>query len=372
MSGIIAKPRSKWVDIAKGITIAALVLIHIDYNFPDSKLFPTSILLGGVWRTPVFFVIGGFFIKEEKLVDSVGFIKRKIKTLYLPLLYFVIPAVILHNTFIDIGWYDTVSEYGNKVMAYWSMGELIKNLILSVCLAGREPILGGMWFVYVLFMALSGLSIISYILRKIFKEDRRYELARLIVLFALCVMSCTASRLFDFTIPRFNNTLTAMWLIYCGYKLKNQLQLKFDNIYVLCLTSIILYHNATVVGGVGLNTNFYNDAITLTVASVAALYVVRFISRKIENSGVGSIFALCGHSSFYILALHFVGYKLCTYMLMLVGVDVSLSALKAPTGNSILYLILYFTCALLFPLFFRWLFRKIKIWIMHNILQLPS
>ena len=197
MSGIIAKPRSKWVDIAKGITIAALVLIHIDYNFPDSKLFPTSILLGGVWRTPVFFVIGGFFIKEEKLVDSVGFIKRKIKTLYLPLLYFVIPAVILHNTFIDIGWYDTVSEYGNKVMAYWSMGELIKNLILSVCLAGREPILGGMWFVYVLFMALSGLSIISYILRKIFKEDRRYELARLIVLFALCVMSCTASRLFD-------------------------------------------------------------------------------------------------------------------------------------------------------------------------------
>lgn len=372
MSGIIAKPRSKWVDIAKGITIAALVLIHIDYNFPDSKLFPTSILLGGVWRTPVFFVIGGFFIKEEKLVDSVGFIKRKIKTLYLPLLYFVIPAVILHNTFIDIGWYDTVSEYGNKVMVYWSMGELIKNLILSVCLAGREPILGGMWFVYVLFMALSGLSIISYILRKIFKEDRRYELARLIVLFALCVMSCTASRLFDFTIPRFNNTLTAMWLIYCGYKLKNQLQLKFDNIYVLCLTSIILYHNATVVGGVSLNTNFYNDAITLTVASVAALYVVCFISRKIENSGVGSFFALCGHSSFYILALHFVGYKLCTYMLMLVGVDVSLSALKAPTGNSILYLILYFTCALLFPLFFRWLFRKIKIWIMHNILQLPS
>ena len=66
MSGIIAKPRSKWVDIAKGITIAALVLIHIDYNFPDSKLFPTSILLGGVWRTPVFFVIGGFFIKEEE------------------------------------------------------------------------------------------------------------------------------------------------------------------------------------------------------------------------------------------------------------------------------------------------------------------
>lgn len=26
MSGIIAKPRSKWVDIAKGITIAALCI----------------------------------------------------------------------------------------------------------------------------------------------------------------------------------------------------------------------------------------------------------------------------------------------------------------------------------------------------------
>ena len=72
----ISKTRSKWVDIAKGITIAALVLIHIDYTFPDSKLFPISVLLGGVWRTPVFFIIGGFFIKEEKLISPIAFIKR--------------------------------------------------------------------------------------------------------------------------------------------------------------------------------------------------------------------------------------------------------------------------------------------------------
>ena len=368
----ISKTRSKWVDIAKGITIAALVLIHIDYTFPDSKLFPISVLLGGVWRTPVFFIIGGFFIKEEKLISPIAFIKRKIETLYLPLLYFVIPAVLLHNVFFNIGWYDTASDYGNKIISYWSAGEFIKNIILSVCLAGREPIMGAMWFVYVLFMALSAFSIISYVLKKIFKEYKQYEIIRLIVLLTLCVASCTATRLYDFTIPRFNNTLTAIWLIYCGYKIKNQLQWRFDNIYILLLAAVILYHNATIVGGVSLNVNYYNDAITLTIASVAALYVVCFISKKIEKNAVGTFFALCGNSSFYILALHFVGYKLCTYFLMLCGADVSLSALKAPTGNSTLFLILYFICALLFPLGFRWVFRKIKGWVKQHILQLQS
>lgn len=110
----------------------------------------------------VFFLLGGFFIKEEKLIRPVSFIKGKIQSLYKLLLYFYIPAVLLHNVMMHIGWYDEVTNYGGKVMSLWKVGKTVKELGLSVCLAGREPILGAMWFVYVLFIALCGLSIVSW------------------------------------------------------------------------------------------------------------------------------------------------------------------------------------------------------------------
>lgn len=167
--------RSQWVDIAKGFAILAVVLFHINYNYPDNRLFPVTALFGYAWHVPVFFLIGGFFIKEERLVQPVGFIKGKIKSLYRLLLYFYIPAVLLHNALLDIGWYDTVTDYGGKFMSYWSATQTLKELLLAVCLAGREPILGAMWFVYVLFMALCGFSIISWMVKKAFKDEQQYE-----------------------------------------------------------------------------------------------------------------------------------------------------------------------------------------------------
>lgn len=241
--------RSQWVDIAKGIAISAVVLFHISYSFPNLKLLPVTALFGYAWHVPVFFLIGGFFIKEEKLVRPVSFIRGKIKSLYRLLLYFYIPAVLLHNVLLDIGWYDTTTDYGGKFMSYWSATQTLKELVLAICLAGREPMLGAMWFVYVLFIALCGFSLVSWSLQKITKGGQKYEWTRLIVLLGLCILSCTASHLYGFTIPRFSNAITAMWLIYCGYKLKNQVHWNFMNPYICCLSVMILYHSATILGG---------------------------------------------------------------------------------------------------------------------------
>ena len=122
--------------------------------------------------------------------------------------------------------------------------------IVACCLSCRTRIyIGAMWFVYVLFMALCGFSIISWMVKKAFKDEQQYEWVRLIILLGLCMLSCTASRLFDFTISRFSNVITAMWLIYCGCKLKNQFHWSFTNPYICCLSAMILYHSATLWGG---------------------------------------------------------------------------------------------------------------------------
>lgn len=96
--------RYRWVDIAKGFAILSVVLLHINYQFYDSKYLPLATLLGELWHVPVFFLLGGFFLKEERLLQPVSFIKGKIKSLYRLLLYFYIPAVLLHNVLLHLGF----------------------------------------------------------------------------------------------------------------------------------------------------------------------------------------------------------------------------------------------------------------------------
>lgn len=243
--------RKPWVDIAKGIAIIAVVLGHINFNWPEGKLLPLSDMLIWLWHVPVFFMIGGFFLKGEKLLHPKIFILGKVKSLYLPILYIYIPVLLLHNLFIRIGFYDLNIEYYGKYVTEWHFMDLGKHLFAAVFFAGREPLLGAMWFVYVLFMALSVISIASWSLKKIGRQwdERTYELIRALVFLSLAVLACTLTHLFDFTIPRFNNTLVAVWLIYVGMLVVQKAKLQFSNSILAISCGLIAWHSATCRGG---------------------------------------------------------------------------------------------------------------------------
>lgn len=197
--------RSLSVDIAKGIAIIAIVFGHINVTYPQLSLFNPTALLYGLWHVPVFFILGGFFIKEEQLIHPLSWFKKKFLKLYLKILYFYIPAVLLHNFFINIGWYSTDST--DPVIDTYSSFEFAKQTILSILCAGREPILGAMWFVYVLFMALIGVSIISWLINKFLKDKSRVSTVRFIVLLILTITSGIVSNKYGVTIRRFSNVL---------------------------------------------------------------------------------------------------------------------------------------------------------------------
>lgn len=241
--------REKWVDIAKGIAIISVVLGHIGFLYPKWQILPILTLLVWLWHVPVFFLIGGFFIKEEKLQNPFKFIKGKLKNLYLPILYIYVPILLLHNFFFKIGFYDTQTEYVGKYITEWSVSDFLKHLVESILFAGREPLLGAMWFVYVLFLALCGLSIISWALKKLVKDSVIYEYVRFLVLLACVLVSCTMTNVFDFTIPRFNNTITAIWLIYLGMMIVQKQKILFNNKYIVLISAFLTWHTATILGG---------------------------------------------------------------------------------------------------------------------------
>ena len=176
-----------------------------------------------------------------------------------------------------------------------------------------------MWFVYVLFMALIGLSIVSWAIKKIAKNDRQYEWMRGIALLAMCMAAGILSNKYGLTIRRFSNTFTAMLLIYVGKIMSQKMKLSFDNGYLAIVCGLVAFEVACMLGGVSLNGNEYKDILQLLVAAPAVLYIIMYIGKHIEANVVGRAIAYIGKDSFYVMALHFVGFKFCTLALQGIG-----------------------------------------------------
>ena len=231
--------------------------------------------------------------------------------------------------------------------------------------AGREPIMGAMWFVYALLFALCGYSIISYIVNKCKRGGYIIPL----ILLVLQTVSCVVTNVYGITIPRFSNAISVMLLLYIGQQLHGRLKVKFDNPYLFAAAVLIVYESSLLIGTIGMNHNGYKDVLQLTVGCTAALYAVCFISKKLVKLRIGKVLEVCGRESFYIMGLHIVGFKLCTMLLMALGVvDGGLEYLMTPKlGNNIILLIVYTLCGLFFPVAFIYGLRKLKSFILQNI-----
>ena len=171
-------------------------------------------------------------------------------------------------------------------------------------------------------------------------------------------MASILTHVFDITIPRFNNVFTAAWLIYVGMQLVQRYKVKFDNWFVLAVSIMSFYSFALLRGDVHLNRNEFDDALSLTISSFSALYIVCFISKKTKG-WLAKGMAIIGKDSFYIMGLHFLTFKLGSCMLNAVFTEkLNPAELMAPAYNFLLYV--YFVIIGVFgPLVLIWLWRML-------------
>lgn len=86
-----------------------------------------------------------------------------------------------------------------------------------------------------------------------------------------------------------------------------------------------------------------------------------YIGKHIEANIVGRAIAYIGKDSFYVMALHFVGFKLCTLVLQGIGYGGGqISDLTPTVGSNVLLLLIYAFSGAGFPLMFMWGFRILK------------
>lgn len=190
-----------------------------------------SLLLGNPWNVPIFFIIGGFFLKTESLNEPIPFLKKKIKSLYVPATIIYGLNILLHNLFVFINWYPLGEPHpaSGMLYTYYGLEETSFALLKVFAAAGNgELSMGAMWFLYSLLYSFVGIVIIWYLIAYCIKDSTKRFNLMTAVLLTIASASCVLSQIYNVTIPRLSTSSTAMFLIWWGMILNQKWKWKYD------------------------------------------------------------------------------------------------------------------------------------------------
>ena len=335
------KKRIEWIDTVKGICIISIVLFHINYI---SKHSVANIFwdyfsnLSTIFEVSLFYCIAGITLNNEKLKNVKNFLKDKFKKMYVKVIIIGLLAVLFHNFFIKIGFYNLSVNYSGKIMNFYTFKKIIMECVLTLFLANREVILGPMWYVYTLILDFIFLAIIEYIINNLkFIKNKRFS--RFFICFILMNISIFLSSVINFTIPRLNNTLVGLFLIDCTNYIYNSKKLKFNNFH-LFIISLILFFTAPFYGKILMNSNKIANPAFLIVYVGSAFYNISYFSNLLSNKFNYNIFSLIGKTSFSIMCFHLLGFKIGAIILKYFHFPVKVYELT-PTATNIFFVFYY-------------------------------
>lgn len=308
------------VDFLKGWAMLSIVIFH-----QSSSLFPTWManLMMNPWNVSIFFIVAGYFLKWEALIRPTTFIKGKLKTLYVPATVIYLCAVLVHNAFVYIGWYPLGMSHpatGAPFTLYTMQDFCVGCTKVILCAGSGELVMGAMWFLYTLIYSMIGLSVLAWFVNRFCKNEHRQQWVFFLVLLLGAVFSCIATQKFGFTINRVNIAFTAMFLINVGRLTRQKMNVNYNNIWMLfiCITILIqcfiLQHLNLVMA-----KNLYQDIGWLCMGCFSLIYIYTFIAKHCEKSYFVRIVAKIGRDSFYVMALHILGFFLCNSLLVALG-----------------------------------------------------
>jgi fucose 4-O-acetylase-like acetyltransferase len=279
------KQRIEFIDLAKGICISLVVLLHV-----YGDLSGTVIKIMNLFRMPLYFVLSGLFFKTYD--GWIPFFKKKTNKLLIPFLFtflfIIIPSSYLLN--IKDGVEVSLSE-----LIYGGYGKF--NLGID----------GAIWFLICLF----ALNIFFYLIFLISRQN----------IIAICILSCLCGiagymiNCYNCYLPMwFDSALTAMPFFMIGYVMRNYSNILYENItkkdYILCsimflvLIGAYFYDEWQGTGAIAYGSNTFDiSIITLYSGGVAGTFCILIISKYFKHIlGISYI----GRYSIVVLLTHLI------------------------------------------------------------------
>ena len=346
------KTMIEYMDVAKALGIIAVVMGHS--GFPSLEHFVN------LYHMSLFFFISGFFYKNKYTKDPITLIKKRLVSLYRPFVIYETIFLLLHNFFFKINVYGSLIDVGNgrMILPYDAIG-FIKAFLSILLFAGREPMAGVFWFFTTLFFVNIIFCLLSYTVVKLFKNNREYIRAVLIIL--LFIFGSLTTK-FGYNIPRFNNSLVMVLIFYFGYLFKRyEDRINTENPF-FAFIALLLLCTSSIYGSVAVGTNIYLSPDFLIVSALLGAYINIYISKYLVKKNLfKNPLIFIGENTVIIMALQFISFKPIAFLqLKLLNLPANALAKFPVLDGRHGWWILYALAGVIFPLIVQCLINYVK------------
>lgn len=258
----------------------------------------------------MFFFVSGYFYKEIYSDNPLVFIRKRLKTLYVPFVVYCLILLALNNLFVDI--------YVYSKQMYLPFNAILKHLIGILTLESNLQLSGAMWFVSSLFLSSVLFCVISAVLKKIVSftgYHDKYESIRFLILLLL-FLGANYLSLVKVILPRYLDiSLVLMFFYYLGYlyhKYEKQIQFNF----FIALSSLFTILICIKYGYPQFAQRKYVDPSYVLVCGIAGIYLNIYISKLFASCWRIEFVNYAGKNTMVVLAMHFLAFKLVSLIII--------------------------------------------------------
>lgn len=246
----------------------------------------------------MFIFISGYFYKDDYSSHPVRFLRRRLRTLYLPFVVYCTLFLVFNNLFVRLNLYPP---------GMWLSGHDLWRTFLSVLvLWSPMPFTGAMWFVSSLLIVSVLFCLISWLLR--FVPAGHFENSRFFLVTLLCILGFYLSVRHIRIQPFVDISFVLMIFFYGGYMFRKYEAQIPVNIY-LAVSSFLMLCLCLKYGYPAIIRRIYVNPPFLLFAGFAGVYLQLYISRTLARFAKIQVINYIGKNTLAILALHFLSFK---------------------------------------------------------------
>lgn len=280
----------RFMSIAKALGIIAVVVGH-----SGSPLKPYVYL----YHLALFYFISGYFFRDEYVHALFTLIKKRVKSLYLPYIFYQFLFLLLHNVLLQISIYS----YRDNYLYTWQ--DFSKNAFkILIFLGDSEQLPSMLWFLSSLFFV----NILFYIIRfgsTYFGKRESFTSITVVLIFFLCVGAHNPTHY----VKTIANVIGVALIIYYAGYLYRRVEQRIPLHWALALAATALLIVSAQYGEIELSRNQFGGAEFFLVSSFLGIYANIYIAKHLTRTAWSNGLVYIGNSTIVIMALHPLSFK---------------------------------------------------------------
>lgn len=350
--------QNKTFSILKAIGIILIVIGHSAINTP----LRTFVYLINI---VIFFFVSGYFFNDSYLEKPFLFLKKKLIRFYIPWVAYGVSFVLLHNLFLKIHLI-AFDYHARKVIEPYNFSDTIHKILeVLTFIKWKEPLLAPLWFLLGIFSGLCVFFVLSWIAKRINKNN--FEVYRAILIAIFMTIGFVGSE-YKWHIGIIYRPFVISGLIYIGklysiYRDKIKLSPVIASICFigLCIATALNYQ-------INIGGMIFGNQFIFLLISCSGCYMLLTLAHFIDKSNkyLSVLLDYIGKYTFTIMVLHYVSFKIailiqiwiCDYPLKY------LAYYPVIPFNTMYWWLLYTVIGISIPLFVSYSLSNIKNWIL--------